>query len=66
MEAQSFNKLFRIYKQGNSSFYDDRKEEDCPYYSGKEMSAWLMGFHDGQDGFLYDFNEFLEKLYEKE
>ena len=58
-------KLIRIYFQGNSSFYDGRKEEDCPFYGGKEMTAWMLGWHDGQDDNLMDANEILEKIYEK-
>jgi ribosome modulation factor len=46
-------KILRIYESGNASFYDGRKEEDCPY-DGVEMSAWLMGWHDGQDDVLSD------------
>lgn len=59
-------KLFRIYNQGNSAFYDGKKEEDCPYYGGKEMTAWMLGWRDGQDDVLTDFNDFLEKLDGKE
>lgn len=55
-------KLIRIYHQGNAAFYDGNKEEDCPFYGGKEMSAWLMGWHDGEDDVLSDSNEILEKL----
>jgi ribosome modulation factor len=58
----SESKLLRIYWQGNSAFYDGFKEENCPYYGDKEMTAWLMGFRDGQDNVITDSNDILDKI----
>jgi len=55
-------KLVRSYNKGNAAFHDGFKEEDCPDYGGLEMSAWLMGFHDGKDNVFNDADYILEKL----
>jgi hypothetical protein len=55
-------KVIREYRKGQSSFYDGNKEEDCSYRGGKELSIWLIGFHDAQDGIEKDADEILQTL----
>lgn len=55
-------KVIREYRKGQSSFYDGYKTDDCHYRGGKELSIWMIGYHDAQDNIEKDANEILEIL----
>lgn len=54
--------ILRTYQRGNSAFYNGLTESDCPHYGGPDMSAWKMGFHDGQDGVETDSEVILNRI----
>jgi hypothetical protein len=55
-------KVIREYRKGQAAFYDGYKEDDCHYRDGKELSIWLLGFHDAQDDIEKDSDEILQLL----
>ena len=55
-------KLIREYRKGQEAFHDGFKEEDCPYHDGRELSIWLLGFHDAEDKIEKDSDEILQLL----